>query len=584
MASSGRLLVAAIDFGTTYSGYAFSFRHEFETDPLKVSASTWTAGSRALVSLKTPTTVLLDKDKNFHSFGYEAEDYYSQLAEDDDHGDWYYFRRFKMMLYGKEGKGGLTRNIPLKDIRDKELPALKVFSEAIKYLKGHLLKALEKRATDVKDTDIEWVLTVPAIWNDPAKQFMREAAEVAGIKSDQLTIALEPEAASLYCKHLPVEKMGGSEQGFTCFSKGSKYLVLDAGGGTVDITVHKVRDDGTLKELDRASGGAWGGTQVDEAFKQMIIKIVGNPTMQQFCHEQTSDFVDMFREFETKKRCSLEDTLSKKVTMKIPIALKELFEDETEEDIKDVVRQSSYAGKLEWIGDKIRIAPDTFQSLFNCAITDTVSHIQDLLSKPSCEGTKTIIMVGGFSESPLLQRGIREAFPQMRIVIPYECGLSVLKGAVIFGHRPKTISARKAKCTYGISTNKKFKPSRHDHSKKKTVNGVDYCTELFDKHVRVGTTLKIGQAQSDQKYNPLYENQTCLDFPVYQSSEEDPDYVTDGSCTYMGNMSVTIPDTAVGTDKSVRVKMIFGGTELKLEAIQESTGKVTEAKFNFLGD
>ncbi|XP_069129617.1 heat shock 70 kDa protein 12A-like isoform X2 [Argopecten irradians] len=584
MASSGRLLVAAIDFGTTYSGYAFSFRHEFETDPLKVSASTWPAGSRALVSLKTPTTVLLDKNQTFHSFGYEAEDHYSQLAEDDDHTEWYYFRRFKMMLYGKDGKGGLSKNVTLKDIRDRELPALKVFSEAIKYLKGHLLKALEKRATDVKDTDIEWVLTVPAIWNDPAKQFMRLAAEQAGIKGDQLTIALEPEAASLYCKHLPVEKMGGSEQGFTCFSNGSKYLVLDAGGGTVDITVHKVREDGTLKELDRASGGAWGGTQVDEAFKQMIIKIVGNPIMQSFCRAQTADFVDMFREFETKKRCSVEDTLSKKVTMKIPVSLKDLFEEETEEDIKDVVRQSSYSGKLEWVNDKIRIAPDTFKSLFNCAITDTIGHIQGLLSKPSCEGTQTIIMVGGFAESPLLQKGIREAFPNMRVIIPYECGLSVLKGAVIFGHSPKIITSRKAKFTYGIATNKKFKPSRHDPAKKKTVNGVDFCAEVFDKHVGIGSKLKIDTVQSEQRYNPLYENQKTLDFPVYQSTEDDPEYVTDLSCTYIGNMSVSIPDTVGGTNRGVRVKMIFGGTELKLEATQERTGIKTHAKFNFLGD
>ena len=30
------LLVAAIDFGTAYSGYAFSYRTEFSKDPLKV--------------------------------------------------------------------------------------------------------------------------------------------------------------------------------------------------------------------------------------------------------------------------------------------------------------------------------------------------------------------------------------------------------------------------------------------------------------------------------------------------------------------------------------------------------------------
>jgi hypothetical protein len=46
-------------------------------------------------------------------------------------------------------------------------------------------------------------------------------------------------------------------------------------GGTVDITVHEVMEDAKLKELHKASGGAWGGTKVDEAFRQFIIKLVG---------------------------------------------------------------------------------------------------------------------------------------------------------------------------------------------------------------------------------------------------------------------------------------------------------------------
>jgi hypothetical protein len=37
----------------------------------------------------------------------------------------------------------------------------------------------KKRIVDdgIRNSDIHWVLTVPAIWNDAAKQFMREAAE-----------------------------------------------------------------------------------------------------------------------------------------------------------------------------------------------------------------------------------------------------------------------------------------------------------------------------------------------------------------------------------------------------------------------
>ena len=94
-----RMIVAAIDFGTTYSGYAFALRHEFNADPLKATANQWNVGSRSSVSLKTPTCILFSPDKKYDSFGYEAEDKYANLALDDHHHDWYYFRRFKMSLY-----------------------------------------------------------------------------------------------------------------------------------------------------------------------------------------------------------------------------------------------------------------------------------------------------------------------------------------------------------------------------------------------------------------------------------------------------------------------------------------------------
>jgi hypothetical protein len=53
----------------------------------------------------------------------------------------------------------------------------------------------------------------------------------------------------------------------------------------VDITVHQVQEDDSLKELYKASGGAWGGIQVDEAFKQMVIKITGSNVYFNFCAE-----------------------------------------------------------------------------------------------------------------------------------------------------------------------------------------------------------------------------------------------------------------------------------------------------------
>ncbi|KAK3099812.1 hypothetical protein FSP39_010132 [Pinctada imbricata] len=270
------LYVAAIDFGTTFSGYAFAMRHDFLEDKTNIKTTVWNAPSGGITSLKTPTTLLLNPDKSFNSFGYDAEANYTTLSEEDAHERYYYFRRFKMSLFDREKR--LTRETLLKEMTGtKEIPAIEVFTHCIRYLKDHLLNRLETGSgAKVYSGDIQWVLTVPAIWDDPAKQFMREAAEQADIFGGQLKIALEPEAASVFCQVLPIDKLEGTgSKGLRCFSPGSRYLVLDAGGGTIDITVHEVQPNGSLKELDRASGGAWGGIYVDRMFKEMLEDIVG---------------------------------------------------------------------------------------------------------------------------------------------------------------------------------------------------------------------------------------------------------------------------------------------------------------------
>lgn len=41
--------------------------------------------------------------------------------------------------------------------------------------------------------------------------------------------------------------------------RGTRYIVVDCGGGTVDITVHELDNQmGTLKELYKATGGPYG--------------------------------------------------------------------------------------------------------------------------------------------------------------------------------------------------------------------------------------------------------------------------------------------------------------------------------------
>lgn len=94
---SDYLIVTAIDFGTTYSGYVFSFVNEpFKfTCPIK-----WVDGAKC-VSQKIPTCLLLKPDLSFESFGIAAEEQYAQLSEEGNHTEYYFFERFKMELHTK---------------------------------------------------------------------------------------------------------------------------------------------------------------------------------------------------------------------------------------------------------------------------------------------------------------------------------------------------------------------------------------------------------------------------------------------------------------------------------------------------
>jgi molecular chaperone DnaK (HSP70) len=51
-------------------------------------------------------------------------------------------------------------------------------------------------------------------------------------------------------------------------------------------------------------------------------------------------------------------------------------------------------------------------------------------------------MVGGFSESQMLQEHVKSTFPHKTVIIPEDAGLAVLKGAVQFGFNPKVINPR----------------------------------------------------------------------------------------------------------------------------------------------
>lgn len=80
-------------------------------------------------------------------------------------------------------------------------------------------------------------------------------------------------------------------------------MVVDCGGGTVDITVHELLDkQGTLKELQKASGGPYGSMGVDMEFENFLCDIFGRDFMQNFKSSRPTGYVDLMIAFEARKR------------------------------------------------------------------------------------------------------------------------------------------------------------------------------------------------------------------------------------------------------------------------------------------
>ena len=54
-----------------------------------------------------------------------------------------------------------------------------------------------------------------------------------------------------------------------------KIKLCNSIGGTGDITIHEVQSDQSLHEKSMATGGAWGGNKINEAFLDIWKDILG---------------------------------------------------------------------------------------------------------------------------------------------------------------------------------------------------------------------------------------------------------------------------------------------------------------------
>ncbi|KAK3578320.1 hypothetical protein CHS0354_004230 [Potamilus streckersoni] len=76
--------------------------------------------------------------------------------------------------------------------------------------------------------------------------------------------------------------------------------------------------------------------------------------------------------------------------------------------------------------------------------------------------TTTESVEDGFPKSKMLRCVITSSFPDVKVVVPHEAGMIVLKEAVVFGHSAFSIAQRVSKYTYGVVASRKFHDKIHD--------------------------------------------------------------------------------------------------------------------------
>merc|ERR1712244_59656 len=108
----------------------------------------------------------------------------------------------------------------------KEFPSDRGFIEALKYIKSQVFKFFTKNKLQIDNIDdIQWILTVPAIWSEKAKYKMEQWAQSAGLTNKEipnhLKIVYEPDCASLSIQY-EIQKLKSKQNKKLSIMKASK--------------------------------------------------------------------------------------------------------------------------------------------------------------------------------------------------------------------------------------------------------------------------------------------------------------------------------------------------------------------------
>ncbi|CAC5406525.1 unnamed protein product [Mytilus coruscus] len=249
-------------------------------------------------------------------------------------------------------------------------------------------------------------------------------------------------------------------------------------------------------------------------------------------------------------------------------------------NLKESVKKSNFNGRVSIQNDKLKIKNNLLRTFFDYAIENILAELKKLVQKEELRDVKTLLVVGGHSESPVLINALNENFSNLDIVVPKHPSLAILKGAVLYGFESETITCRVMQYTYGIAMQRPFIPGVDPESKKKNlVNGL--VDNVFDKHTERGQTVNAGEFLKEHDYVPVRQDQVAVHYEFYATENKNPKYVTDEGCSCIGILYFELSG-GMKSNKAMKLKINPSGTQIIAVVTEKDTGKESEGYFCLL--
>lgn len=571
--------VVGIDFGTSGTGYAFSYNN-----PNDIIMGQF---SEQGIDAKVPTEIILDSrvDKIL-AFGHLCQKYIedNQLKNGE-----LYFKNIKMNLYNN-----IFKIKPLNNSKAYEL--VDIIAKILEYIKEEAYSQISGGHPEIKLNQIKWVVTVPAIWDYSQKGIMIQASEKAGLFNEYTErlnfLALEPESASLFCSQDETIKLDFA-------SNGKTYIICDLGGGTGDIATHKKDENGEVIEKYPAIGGNYGSEEIDkQMYHEVIRKIFGFEHFQDLKEKNKNikepwdedilliEWTKLLKEIQVKKKIEVK----KEDQTKEPFFLLNcmLFKDFSEgNDLQALVDKYNQSCRKNWkveIHQKSRWWLKFPYQIFYDLINDHALKILDLLItiNDEVEDIESIIYVGGYSSNKYLFSSIKKNFRDVEHLVPARPEIAVIKGAVLFGLNPKIIKSRKAPYTIGFNCDHIWNESIHGKI------GIKYydkycnsfkCKNTFDKFIEIGEDIKIGHKIIRHFYTM---NSRFIYLKFFKTKKKKPILWTENEIDLLGEDKLDLERDYPPGQRNFTIILEFGGTFVEAKCIHKISNKSISLKLYFI--